>query len=1439
MTLAKLTDRLALPSPDWSGGRAFWVLLFAVLSIALGLRLYGIDWDQGGLFHPDERAILMRVNDLQAPDLSRPADLLDAEKSPINPGWFNYGSLPIYLLKMVQAGVSPLADLDLFDLRIPGRFISALADTATVALVFLIGVRWFSLKTAALAALLAALAVIHIQLSHFFAVDGIMTLFIVAAVFFSVRVAQSGRRIDSALAGLMFGMGMATKFSVAPLVLAIITAHVIYAFSKPGDSLRAGGAMGIEAARRQWTAYSGLVIAGLVAAAAMLIAQPYMLIDVQTFLSNVGEQSEMVRRIRDYPYTRQYIDTPRYLYQAYQLGTWGLGPAAGLAVWLGLAAGVVAAWRLRRKVDLVILAWVIPYLLITGWFEVKFMRYMLPLTPFMFLYGARFLWWAGGALQKLLPKVKYVALVIPVVVVAATAHYALSFSAMYAGDHPAHQVSQWLSRNAQPGSLVLEEHWEEGIPNVPGLRYERLELYNPDTRTKFETISRQLSDGEFLVLFSNRLSGTIPRLPERYPASTLYYRALFDGSLGYELAYVGDKSVSAFGIGYDEDPYARTGFHPAGYEPPGRASATFSFGWADESFTVYDHPKSFVFRNTGKLEAEEILSRVGYSGGYAPAPARNVGLLYSEEKAQAQQEGGAWTSVAFLRGLPNVLTPVVWLAGLQLMALAVLPLALVIFRPLPDRGYLLAKPLGLLLTASIAWLMVSLGWMGFGFNSVLAAIAVLAALSLFAWWRYRGEAAMFVRRHWRLILLCECLFLVAFLAFLGLRMANPDLWHPYRGGEKPMDFAYLNAVARSTVMPPYDPWFAGGYLNYYYFGQFIVASLIRFTGIIPQVAYNLAVPMLFALTAGAAFSVVYNLAAMTLRSRGAPPGSLRTAVFAGLAAVVLVAVAGNIDGLFQLAERFRDVVIDGAPASGFDYWRSSRMMAPDSGGHEITEFPFFTFLFADLHAHLIAIPFAILAMGIGLAVLVRAGLRRPALETWGALAALGIVIGALRIINTWDYPTALALAGLFVIGGELFRPPAELPGRILPAAAKWVFIAAVGYLFFLPFHQNFELFNSGVIASRTQTPLWRYLAIHSLFVFIMLSWLVYQWRNGIPAFRRALMSRLSRGAPWIALQAAVALLPGCVMAAALVGYSTAAAAFFAAMVFGLIALATTVSHRPEARYVFFAGMVAAFGLLLGAGVDLLTVEGDISRLNTVFKFYLQAWSLMALASAYFVWALATAGWFSLRKLRPLRAVWIALFAVLAVSVLIYPVLGTRARMNDRFNSIGPGIDGTAYMAHATFVDDTGAIDLGSDEAAIEYMQTNVKGSPVIIEGLTGLYRWGNRFTVYTGLPAVVGWDWHQRQQRVDYDFAVTERRAEVDRFYNTAIPQTALDTLDKYNVRYVIVGQLERNIYHEAGLAKFERMAESGLAKFYEDDSVTIYEYEPERHIRTARGPAE
>jgi uncharacterized membrane protein len=262
--------------------------------------------------------------------------------------------------------------------------------------------------------------------------------------------------------------------------------------------------------------------------------------------------------------------------------------------------------------------------------------------------------------------------------------------------------------------------------------------------------------------------------------------------------------------------------------------------------------------------------------------------------------------------------------------------------------------------------------------------------------------------------------------------------------------------------------------------------------------------------------------------------------------------------------------------------------------------------------------------------------------------------------------------------------------------------------------------------------------------------------------------------------------------------------------------------------------MVVMAMALAAGVDMFTVKGDIGRMNTVFKFYLQAWILLAMASAYFLWYMADAGKLSLGSLRAARGVWLGLLSVLVIGVMIYPVLGTRDRNSERFEFSGLTLDGLAYMESVTYVDHEGPLTLKYDYDAITWMQENIKGSPVIVEGLSDQYRWGNRVSIYTGLPAVIGWDWHQRQQRVGYASTVTNRRIDVNNFFNSTLRQPARDFLDKYNVKYVYVGEMERAKYPEKGIKKFNRMEIDGLVQVYPtpeqletgfDTPVVIYQY--------------
>jgi uncharacterized membrane protein len=145
------------------------------------------------------------------------------------------------------------------------------------------------------------------------------------------------------------------------------------------------------------------------------------------------------------------------------------------------------------------------------------------------------------------------------------------------------------------------------------------------------------------------------------------------------------------------------------------------------------------------------------------------------------------------------------------------------------------------------------------------------------------------------------------------------------------------------------------------------------------------------------------------------------------------------------------------------------------------------------------------------------------------------------------------------------------------------------------------------------------------------------------------------------------------------------------------------------------------------------------------------------------------------------------------------------------------------MERAVYVDQGADLQLPSDLKAIRWLQDNVAGSPVILEGWAPLYHWGSRVSIYTGLPTVIGWDWHQIQQRWAYQDEVQQRVQDVKTMYvGTSIPQT-VELLRAYQVRYVYVGELERAYYPGPGLAKFDAMVGQYLELVYDQDGVRVY----------------
>ncbi|MDQ3875330.1 MAG: DUF2298 domain-containing protein [Actinomycetota bacterium] len=718
---------------------------------------------------------------------------------------------------------------------------------------------------------------------------------------------------------------------------------------------------------------------------------------------------------------------------------------------------------------------------------------------------------------------------------------------------------------------------------------------------------------------------------------------------------------------------------------------------------------------------------------------------------------------------------VVFWALVELVGFLALPATGFLFSRLPGRGLALAKPVGLLLLAYPVWLLASVSLVSYGRAAAFGGLAFLAVLAVLVWiGSGRPRPRGVVLTLW---LVGEVLFTVAFFAWALLRSYAPEAW----GTERPMDMAFINAVNRADSFPPEDPWMSGETLNYYYFGHYVVAFLIRLTGVDPGTGYNLGVSLFYALVASAVFTVAATVV-LAGRKRARLP---RWSPFAaGLAAVVFAMVLGNLAGAVELLENPR-------PLAQYDWWSPTRII----GNPEDTanEFPFFTFLLGDLHAHAMATPFALTALAFALQLALR-GPRLPttartAVAAAGELLLAALVLGSLYAVNTLDFPTAAVL----VLGGLLLwvwrsGGRRRLSGRaVLISLAFAALLVGTALALFAPFLVDYSPATKGIALVRDREPFTRFTTDISLLYALPL------WVIAAAVAHRLRMPL--RYVVWggVLLMVVLVLLAPDDLAGLVLVVTVAAVALHAAL------------DRRLGQAERFFWLLVAGGLGLIGVADFVYIrdffEGTSGfRFNTVFKTGYQAWFLLSIAAACGVFL-------SRRWLRrPLLRAWQAGLVAVAALLAIYPVAAPYAR------TVGfsrePTLDGARWLAETN----------PDDAAAIRWLRRNVSGTPTILEafGDDFSFEGHGRVSTYTGLPTVIGWAGHEAQWGHD----AGSRPQDVETIYTTRDARTATSLLRRYGVRYVFVGSLERADYPAAGLAKFRRIGRP----VFTSGATTVYE---------------
>jgi hypothetical protein len=627
-------------SKRWKTAASLGVLV-AILLVGGYLRFKNLNWDEGTWIHPDEAHMQQTLAVVKMPDSF--SLYFDTHNSPLNVRnsgqKYSYGTLPLFLTRMTAEWVNRACDTPpdklsrtvaslLIGFKIAGcssgtftatysalvgRAFSALADLGTLCLIYLIGRHLYDRATGLLAAGLWALTVLSIQQAHFFTVDSMACFFTTLVVYFSVRASQTGSWLDFGLAGLATGLAAACKINAALasfLVVLAAISHVVHHTSPLRVTHHASRSLFLR-----------LCLAGLLSLVAFRIAQPYAFEGPGFFgvwlspgwLNRLYQIRIVQSGVLDMPSEQQWAHRAPILFSWSNMVIWGMGLPLGLAAWSGWAVTGVELFR-GKRVHLILWGWATLMFLYMSCRWVKSMRYILFLYPMFILLAAYLLIRLCRASSHWRRRVGFA---VTALVVVGTLFWAGAFFSIYLRSHTRLAASRWIYANIPPGATLAQEHWDWSPPLKmdgydPSERYNEIEmqLYDDDNSSKLAQLYYLLDLADYIIIGSNRLYASIPRLPTRHPLTTEYYRALFAGELGFDLAadFTSFPALGPFQFPDQENPFP---LMEADYAYRQNAPLELHLPPAEEPFSVYDHPRVLIFRKTEDYAFRRVVEILG------------------------------------------------------------------------------------------------------------------------------------------------------------------------------------------------------------------------------------------------------------------------------------------------------------------------------------------------------------------------------------------------------------------------------------------------------------------------------------------------------------------------------------------------------------------------------------------------------------------------------------------------------------------------------------------------------------------------------------------------------------------------------------------------------------------------------------------------------------
>ena len=1432
------------------------LLLSGIALFGFLLRFFAIS--HGISYHPDERGIIMMTEAL-------------SWENPI-PQSFAYGSLPFYLLK----GVSEFASFlwpraSSYDgLFITGRLLNALFAVWLINATFRFCLTLFSNRLAAYwAAFLVGTNSFILQNSHFFTVDILLTILGVEALTAMTQIPQKGKWKNYLLAAAIVGAALATKIGALTLLAPAILAFIFHRFQLgenplPLLCLIGGFFLGISGVSttigltailigvpltwyvpplftsikispfNSWPSLIYPFVCLAVIVALFSIGEPYAYdwqgwgnlyecyrsdscspltqLFSERFLHDIGGEIAMVRGTTPpRPYTVQYWGTLPYVYPIGQIFSTTMGPFTAILVLSGL---LIEAITRPTKIRLIPLFWAFLFFFSVAGSYVKFPRYLLPLYPLLFCYaGNAITLFTSSIIKKIGRSGSYIGLkgqlessygwnnkilfVLSAIIAIPILIRSFAFSSIYSVPHPYAIASRWAYENIPAGSTILGVHWDDKLPlDLPGYSSHQfamwspnheLAIYEPDEPTKIKKITAQLAQADYLIFPSSKIPASIPRWQEHYHFSSRLLQELFAGNLGFSL----EKTIKNY-------PSLGTWY-------------TINDDVSDESLTLYDHPKVYIFRRVKPFSADQLESTVA-----------NAPFLPVEETIERVQRATAGQENGFPAFVPYTLGSMIsWIFVIEILAWVVrIPLNSLLGLSKESAAFA-SRPVGLFLFFGIFW------WL----NAINVAHADPTSLWITAFAAILARTTFFQaeKSSEKVDQNSTLFFWIPFIIILCLRSFQSEIFW----GEKPMDFSFLNYFFREKTLPPTDPWAAGNSMKYYYMGSYLFAQLTKMAAVSPAIGFNLAI-------ATVAASIISALAALLLSITSVRP---RVAGFLGSATFFL----SNPESVF-VWWRYDKVNFD-------TFWASTRLFRSPA----FTEYPLWATIHADLHAHYIAIPLAILvALGIS-----RISTRTQNLVSYlSGRIFLGMMAGFLIATNSWDVITLAILGGSAYLVLTLTRLvttarkgiPKIFQETILDLTLLSLTVVATSF----PFLRD-NLFGSTALGSgyvyneefNDISHLFRHFGLWLILITLLGGYRFIVNRREGSWWNHLLIIPFVLPAIYLFLDSAVFQK----ISGVRFSYFTVsiALALLAHQVWSQI----TLSDPKRAPGFCLSALLLATSFILLFGE--LRYVGD--RMNTIFKFYSPLWWFFGtIAASLFVelvndrsrnryltsrqsitlisWGLLcnllflsftfSVGWliplfmvftlslgvvviwvfFVIKSIRTSSLVhidWsISYWPGIAVALFTLSLCSLGSLLNffslttiNRASQPVATLDGTAYLSE-TF---------NSDWDISRWLNQNYRGTEAVLEATGDAYQDYSRISMNTGLPTLLGWEHHTNQRGTSRNDITARRRAITD-IYSTPSVDLAVDLLKKYKIRFIVIGNIERRLY------QFGRFSPEGELKF-------------------------